>query len=171
MECHVEAIIMSSICLRLELGTSASHRLQSFSGFRKDGCSRISFFSGTSCRQGHGAAIVRSWRLPKVVYADLGFVDSDVDASLVFNQTAPPVGSVFPSTTSEAKSGNVLEDGAAFIRGKLEKKIAKFNQALESVEDFVGPTPFAPAEGDSAVFFIVIRSPPAIISSFLLRFS
>lgn len=169
-ESHVETI-MSSVCQRLKLGTAASHTLPSLSGFRKDTCPRISFFSGTSCRQGLGAGRVRSWRLPRVVCAELGFLNSDMDASLVFNQTAPPVGTVFSSTTSEVKSGNVLEEGAAFVRGKVEKKVAKFNQALEYVEDFVGPTPFAPAEGAGAVFFICIRFPPAIISSFLLRFS
>ena len=162
---------MSSVCQRLELGTTAPHTLPSFSGFRKDGCSRISFFSGTSCRQGLGAARVRSWRLPRVVYAELGFVNSDLDTSLVFNQTAPPVGTVFPNSTSEVKSGNVLEEGAAFVRGKVEKKVAKFNQALEYVEDFVGPTPFAPAEGAAAVFFICIRFPPAVISFLPSSFS
>jgi len=106
-------------------------------------------------QQQHGFAGARLPVLRAVSGEPYPSREFEICSELDLNQVAPPVSNVFSNTTT-TEEVSILADPARFFYNRVERKVHKVQQALQSVGEAVAPSPFSPTQGDDVVGFFLI---------------
>lgn len=106
----------------------------------------------------HGFASARFPMMRAVSEGPYPSREFEICSELDLNEVAPPVSNVFgtATTTTTTEEVSILDDPAKFFYNRVEKKVQKVQQALQSVGESVAPSPFSPAQGDDVVGFFLI---------------